>query len=263
MGCLLLALLAVGLFAACKLSAKVNYYTRFIIFIISSAISGTVFIPLMFFKPRDSRNGQLPAWLLRWCMRMIGITYEVKGKQNILKDSGAVVLMNHQSILDLNVLAYIWPVTPRGCVISKREVFYLWPFGLGAWLWGTVFIDKLNPETSQKDLNEAGSHITTSKARICMFPEGTRHRGAELLPLKKGAFHLALNAQCPIQPILINNYHFLDHKTHRFDSGHTIIQVLPAIETKGLTKEDMPALMEKVYNAMNVGYKKLNEKTSW
>ncbi|XP_059483972.1 1-acyl-sn-glycerol-3-phosphate acyltransferase alpha-like [Neocloeon triangulifer] len=263
MGLLLFGALAVGLFVACRLSAKINYVTRFTYFVIFSCLAGTIFIPLMFFKPRDSRNGLLPAAFLLFWMRVIGTTYEVKGKENIVKNTGAVVLMNHQSVLDLNVLGCIWPHTPNGCVISKREVFWLWPFGLGAWLWGTVFINKLNPETSQKDLNKAGSHIATSKARICMFPEGTRHRGPDLLPFKKGAFHLALNAQCPIQPIVINNYHFLDDKTWRFESGHTIIQVLPAIETKGMGKEDLPALIDKAHKVMNEGFKKLNEKTTW
>lgn len=52
-----------------------------------------------------------------------------------------------------------------------------------------------------------------------MFPEGTRHDGDTLLPFKKGAFHVALAAQCPIQPIVVSKYHFLDHREKRFDSG--------------------------------------------
>ena len=52
-----------------------------------------------------------------------------------------------------------------------------------------------------------------------MFPEGTRHEGSELLPFKKGAFHIAMVAQCPIQPVVVSRYHHLDHKAKKFDSG--------------------------------------------
>jgi lysophosphatidate acyltransferase len=117
------------------------------------------------------------------------------------------------------VLGSIWPHTPNGCTISKRAIFWLWPFGLGAWLWGTVFIDKNKSGEAQTGLNQAGAHIKTKKARIVMFPEGTRHRGDELIPFKKGAFHIAIAANCPIQPIVINNYRFLDHRTHKFECG--------------------------------------------
>jgi 1-acyl-sn-glycerol-3-phosphate acyltransferase len=58
-----------------------------------------------------------------------------------------------------------------------------------------------------------------SQARILMYPEGTRHMGDELLPFKKGAFHLAVAAQCPIQPVAVSKYHFLDPKTKRFNIG--------------------------------------------
>jgi len=120
-------------------------------------------------------------------------------------------------------------LTPHGTVIAKKEIFWLWPFGLGSWLWGTVFIDRLHPDRAQKDLNMAGAHIKTGKARIVIFPEGTRHRGDELLPLKKGAFHLALAANCPIQPVIVNSYAFLNHKPRKFECGWYSIDIISVL----------------------------------
>lgn len=62
--------------------------------------------------------------------------------------------------------------------------------------------------------------IVFVQARVLMFPEGTRHGGDELLPFKKGAFHLAIASKCPIQPVVVSNYYFLDDKTHKFDEGN-------------------------------------------
>ena len=52
-----------------------------------------------------------------------------------------------------------------------------------------------------------------------MFPEGTRNGSATLLPFKKGAFHLAIASQTPIQPIVVSRYHFLDDRKKVFNSG--------------------------------------------
>jgi 1-acyl-sn-glycerol-3-phosphate acyltransferase len=57
------------------------------------------------------------------------------------------------------------------------------------------------------------------QARICICPEGTRNSSTTLLPFKKGAFHVALEAQCPVQPVVVSKYHFLDHKEKTFNSG--------------------------------------------
>lgn len=48
-------------------------------------------------------------------------------------------------------------------VISKKEIFYIWPFGLAAWLWGTIFIDRLNPEKAQDTINKTGKYIRDNK----------------------------------------------------------------------------------------------------
>ena len=55
-----------------------------------------------------------------------------------------------------------------------------------------------------------------------MFPEGTRHGGHELLPFKKGAFHIAIGSQAPLQPVVVSKYNFLNSKAPFFKSGmHT------------------------------------------
>lgn len=42
-----------------------------------------------------------PALGCRWLLRTLGVTYEVRGIENIKKEHGSVVLMNHQSAIDL------------------------------------------------------------------------------------------------------------------------------------------------------------------
>jgi hypothetical protein len=43
----------------------------------------------------------LPAWSERQLSKLLGIKFELRGHENIVQDSGCVVLMNHQSALDV------------------------------------------------------------------------------------------------------------------------------------------------------------------
>ncbi|KAF4524019.1 hypothetical protein B566_EDAN006314 [Ephemera danica] len=128
-------------------------------------VNGTIFVPLMLHRPKDSRNGLLPSWGVRECCRLLlGVTYEVRGHENILPEGqGCVLLMNHQTALDLLVMANIWRYTPNGRMIAKKEILWLVPFGPATWFWGTVFLDRLNPEKSHKTLNRTGELINGDK----------------------------------------------------------------------------------------------------
>ncbi|KAF2888843.1 hypothetical protein ILUMI_17330 [Ignelater luminosus] len=243
------ALITVMLAILWNVSSVARYYLKFSLFILLSLIFATVPIPIMLLRPKSSKNALIPARALRMSAWILGLNYKVKGKENIVENSGCVVLINHQSALDLIVLAELWPIMDDCTVISKKEVFYLWPFGLATWLWGTIFIDRLNAEKAQESVNKTGKTIRDRKARVLMFPEGTRSLKDRLLPFKKGAFHLAIASQCPIQPVVVDRYKFLGK--HRFDQGDITISILPAISTEGKTRDDIPLLMEKAYTTMS------------
>lgn len=225
-------------------SSIARYYIKFTIFIVVSLIFASAPIPLMLIKPFDPRNALLPAALLRISARMLGIRWQVRGLENVDNSRGAVVLLNHQTGLDLYVLAVLWPLLARCTVVSKRSLQYLAPFGTAAWLWGTVFIDR-GAQSARDALNKQSEAVREHKRKLLLFPEGTRHSGDRLLPFRKGAFHVAVDAGSPIQPVVVSKYHFVDGKRKRFGSGELIITILPLIETKDMLKEDIPALVEK------------------
>ena len=73
----------------------------------------------------------------------------------------------------------------------------------------------------------------------------------QLLNFKKGAFHVALDAKMPILPIVISEYEFLGPSRHdQFLGGDVQIQVLPAIETEDLSKDDIDNLIKKTRDCM-------------
>ena len=141
-------------------------------------------------------------------------------------------------------------------VVAKRELFYAWPFGLAAWLAGLIFIDRVRGEKARDTLNQVNSKIKKQKIKLWVFPEGTRRNTGDIHSFKKGAFHMAIDEQIPILPVVFSSYcSFLNDKKKILNAGNIIVTTLPAIPTKGLSKDDLPELMEKVHKLMQETFK--------
>lgn len=242
------------------MSSIARYYIKFTIFVVLCLIFATAPVPLMLLKPFDPKNALIPAALLRFSARMLGIRWKVRGLENVDNSRGAVVLINHQSGLDLYVLAVLWPLMSRCTVVSKRSLQYLVPFGTATWLWGTVFIDR-GSQSARAALNKQAEAVKEHKRKLLLFPEGTRNSGEKLLPFRKGAFHVAMDAGAPIQPVVVSKYHFLDADQHRFGSGEIIISVLPMIETENMAKQDIVSLIEKTQMNMQEEFSRISAET--
>lgn len=119
----------------------------------------------------------------------------------------------------------IWPVMNKCTVVAKRELFYAWPFGLAAWLCGLIFIDRMQSDKARSSLFNAADVIKKKKIKLWIFPEGTRRNTGELHPFKKGAFHVAIDAQIPILPVVFSSYTtFLDDDKKNLTSGQSIVK---------------------------------------
>jgi putative phosphoserine phosphatase/1-acylglycerol-3-phosphate O-acyltransferase len=66
-----------------------------------------------------------------------------------------------------------------------------------------------------------------------MSPEGTRSFTPKLAPFKKGAFHLAMQADVPVVPIVIHNSTDVNPKGSSIYHPATVeVEVLPPVETR-------------------------------
>ncbi|KAG6447589.1 hypothetical protein O3G_MSEX005047 [Manduca sexta] len=147
------------------ISSIARYYIKFTIFTVLCLIFATAPMPLMLFRPFSPKNALIPAALLRISARMLGLRWKVRGLENVDNSRGAVILLNHQSALDLYVLAVLWPLMERCTVVSKRSLQYLVPFGTATWLWGTVFIDR-GAQSAREALNKQAEAIQVHKVSL-------------------------------------------------------------------------------------------------
>ncbi|RXW25460.1 hypothetical protein EST38_g423 [Candolleomyces aberdarensis] len=179
--------------------------------------------------------------------RLFGITVELEGEEH-LNSRPAILMANHQSMLDVIILGRVMP--KQTSIISKESIKYS-PLGPFMLLSGTIFINRGNNAQAVKSLNDAGNLIKKNKISTWIFPEGTRHLSAksDMLPLKKGGFHLAVAAGIPIIPIVVENYYHIYH-SGVFGEGKIKVKVLPPIATVGLTSKDAGELSVRVREQM-------------
>lgn len=57
----------------------------------------------------------------------------------------------------------IWDVARKLTAVGKKEIFYVWPFGLTAYLCGIVFIDRNNPKNAYKQLQVTSDAMIKNK----------------------------------------------------------------------------------------------------
>jgi len=93
--------------------------------------------------------------VLRLISHLLGIEWEVRGAEILSQKKACVAVANHQSSLDVLGMFWIWDKMKRCSAVAKKELFYLWPFGLALWLSGTIFIDRLNTKQAKQQLQKA------------------------------------------------------------------------------------------------------------
>ncbi|KAI8340553.1 hypothetical protein BC941DRAFT_348203 [Chlamydoabsidia padenii] len=172
-----------------------------------------------------------------------GVRCTIMDEHNLL-ESPAVYVCNHQSSLDIMVMGAVFPKNTS--VVAKKEIKY-YPFlGWFMILGRAIFLDRKNRTNAVKQAKQASDDIHRKKISVWLFPEGTRGHSSkvDLLPFKKGAFHMAVQARVPIVPVVFANYsNIYSTKAKRFVPGNINIKVLPPVLTHDI-QEDSASIDE-------------------
>uniref|UniRef100_A0A8D0E717 1-acyl-sn-glycerol-3-phosphate acyltransferase n=1 Tax=Salvator merianae TaxID=96440 RepID=A0A8D0E717_SALMN len=209
----------------------------------------------------ERRHQRIIKNVVRSFKYLYGLRFEAKGLEHFDIDGPCVIISNHQSILDMMGLMEI---LPEGCVqIGKRELLYMGPVGLIMYLGGVIFINRKSTSNAKSMLAGVGQAMVADKVKVWIYPEGTRNGNGDLLPFKKGAFHLAIQTQVPIVRVVYSSFSaFYNSEKNLFTSGKVLVEVMPPIPTKGLTAEDVGELTDRCYTTMREAFFRLSGRTS-
>ncbi|MGI0118552.1 lysophospholipid acyltransferase family protein [Zooshikella sp. RANM57] len=163
------------------------------------------------------------------CKIICGITFEIKGKENIPKDS-CVIISNHQSAWETFFLQTL--ISPQSQVI-KRELLFIPFFGWAFCLVQPIAIDRSNRRQSMKQILKKGSSLLKKGYCVLIFPEGTRKPSGHLGKFSTGGAVLAVNSGKKILPIAHNAGDCWPPKSFIKRPGHITIHIGKPIPTAG------------------------------
>lgn len=193
-----------------------------------------------------SFNGVLWA---RFTALLAFMRLRVSGRENIDAKQSYVVVVNHQSVMDIIAL-YGWLGIDFRWVM-KQEIRKVPFLGYACYRIGHVYIDRKNKEAAIRSLETAKGQIHSGTS-VLFFPEGTRTSTSEVQSFKKGAFKMALDLGLPVLPITLNGADYvMPNKTLNLMPGTVDMTIHQPISTDGMTEDNIEELMQQSFIAVN------------
>lgn len=186
-----------------------------------------------------------------WATRLLAatrISLAVEGGERLRPDRSCVYIANHVSFVDIWALLATLPGTVR--FVFKKELMRVPLFGTAIRRAGHIRIDRQNRAAAFAAYEEAAADIRHGTSAI-VFAEGTRSRDGRLLPFKKGPFVLAIAAQVPVVPVLVEGGYALMRRGSLYPKRGTIrIVIGEEIPTQGLGYDHREALADQTRDAL-------------
>jgi 1-acyl-sn-glycerol-3-phosphate acyltransferase len=223
---------------------KVLTRIRGIILLIQFSITVAITVILMY-TFRNHTHKIIKAWMA-FQMFVLGIKLEIEGK---LDQSCDMVMLNHQSLLDIIVVEYIH--SRDLAWVAKKEIADLFFFGHIIKAPRMISVDRENKAGLIHLLKEAKDRLD-KKRPIAMFPEGTRSDGTKMLSFRPGAKMIANKFNLRVQPIvLFNTRNIVDSKRLKASPGIVKVIFLDPIQADKNTD-----WFEKIEENMNETFNK-------
>jgi 1-acyl-sn-glycerol-3-phosphate acyltransferase len=150
-------------------------WLRSLILILLTAGSSVAAILADRLLPGGNRAERVMGWWGRAFVRLGGWTFRVEGMEN-LPSVGAVLVANHQSIVDIPMLLSAFPRPVR--FLAKRELGEIPLFGKAMAAAGNLFIDRNDPRDAVRMLRDAGARLRDGWLVVVFPAAGTGRSGS-------------------------------------------------------------------------------------
>ena len=210
------------------------------------------FIALIVCYPFDKKRRvvhRISAWLTNTVFIFAPLARRrVVGMENIDPNKAYVMVLNHQSMVDI-LSIYNLPLVFKW--VSKREVYRIPIVGRLLWMHGDIVINRASAKEAMQLVHSKGMEWLKKGATVSIFPEGTRSKDGQIHNFKAGAFILAKDAGVPILPVVLDGTSSLVRKGWMINWRNvTTIKVLPPVPAEEVAERSIKEVMPQVHTDM-------------
>ncbi len=188
----------------------------------------------------------------------MGFWPRIRLLQKLEKGKNYMFIANHLSMID--IMLVFMAVRSPFLFVGKQELEEI-PIFNYIYRRAAILVNRENAKSRKNVYSDAKRKLKMGYS-ICIYPEGlVPPPDVYLAPFKNGAFSLAIQYQMPIVPITLpdckKRFPFqFGHKYWLGSPGVARATVHPAIETTGLTSNDLSKLKENTYQFFRKQLKK-------
>ena len=202
----------------------------------------------LFVDPRKNDGAQ--RMLCRATMKLAGAKIVVRRAPGFEPSRTCFFLVNHVNLFDPFVLYATIPQFFRGLELESH--FRIPVYGWMMQRFGNVPVPDDNRPASLKRMWRLTRAALDSGVSLAAFPEGQRTLDGRVGPFKDGVFRMAVQFGAPIVPVsLVGAFEFNRKNDSMIRPGTITVYLHDLIETKDLTKEDVPALRDRVHTIVS------------
>ncbi|MBQ7088361.1 MAG: 1-acyl-sn-glycerol-3-phosphate acyltransferase [Clostridia bacterium] len=160
-----------------------------------------LFLPAGNPSPRMRRfNHRIVRSVLAWLTVMVGTRIKVQGAYK-LPDAPYLLVGNHRSAFDPLCSLVVFP--DDTVFVAKPSVLRIPILGSVLGRMGFLGIDRDNARNAVATIKRAAELIRDVGLCVGIYPEGTRSKDGNLLPLHAGSFKIAKLANCPVAVVSV------------------------------------------------------------
>lgn len=198
---------------------------------------------------------------------ILGLTYEVRGKEHLPKEGSYIVAAKHQSAYETFKLHILFD---DPAIVLKKELLKIPLWGKYLEKSDVIAIDRSTPKIAIKSVKDGAKRIAKQGRAIVIFPQGTRvcpETTTQNRPYKIGVVRMQEATGLPIIPMALNTGLFHPKNTWCQKPGHVIFEFLPPIapsdDASSVLNRIEMAVEEKTSKLIEEGKKSIPRKSKY
>lgn len=213
--------------------------------ILITLIYGVFILPFsLLIRDYTTRYRLLTSWswfAMHWLWLTCSIGYEIRGLENLPKDTAVLFMSKHQSAWETLAFPLFLPTQTW---VMKKELLSIPLFGWGLAMLHPIAITRASLRQSMQQIVEQGTARLKAGISVIIFPEGTRTPPGERHRHTVSGGLLATESGFPVIPVALNSGVYWRNKSLLRFPGTIVVSFGSVINPVGKTTKEVSRLAE-------------------